>query len=129
LTLFPIVPNFHQPAAQFLVKMRGHLEPAHASSLPTGAGFVVVDGARSAAALRRLKDIAALRHSNKRGSDMQRYANEAIEKLARIERLWEQLRGTKTDTPEYKRLVNEIGVLSMEYQKLAEAGRKLEEQK
>jgi hypothetical protein len=60
---------------------------------------------------------------------MRRYANEAIEKLARIERLWEQLRTTKTDTPEYKRLVNEIGVLSMEYQKLAEAGRKLEEQK
>ncbi|HEY4837547.1 MAG TPA: hypothetical protein VIH72_03005 [Candidatus Acidoferrales bacterium] len=60
---------------------------------------------------------------------MRRYANEAIEKLTRIEQLWEQLRSTKTDTPEYKRLVNEIGVLSMEYQKLAEAGRKLEEQK
>jgi hypothetical protein len=60
---------------------------------------------------------------------MQRYANEAIEKLARIEQLWEQLRSARTNTPEYKRLVNEIGVLSMEYQKLAEAGRKLEEQK
>jgi hypothetical protein len=60
---------------------------------------------------------------------MQRYANEAIEKLARIEQLWEQLRGAKTNTPEYKKLVNEIGVLSMEYQKLAEAGRKLEEEK
>jgi hypothetical protein len=60
---------------------------------------------------------------------MQRYTNEAIEKLTRIEQLWEQLRSTRTDTPEYKRLVNEIGVLSMEYQKLAEAARKLEEQK
>jgi hypothetical protein len=60
---------------------------------------------------------------------MQRYANEAIEKLTRIEHLWEQLRSTKPNTPEYKKLVNEIGVLSAEYQKLAEAGRKLEEQK
>jgi len=60
---------------------------------------------------------------------MQRYANEAIEKLTRIEQLWEQLKSTRTNAPEYKRLVNEIGVLSMEYQKLAEAGRKLEEQK
>jgi hypothetical protein len=59
---------------------------------------------------------------------MQRYANEAIEKLARIEQLWEQLRSARTNTPECKRLVNEIGVLSIEYQKLAEAGRKLEEQ-
>jgi len=60
---------------------------------------------------------------------MQRYASEAIEKLTRIEQLWKQLKSTTTDTPEYKRLVNEIGALSMEYQKLAEAGRKLEEQK
>jgi hypothetical protein len=60
---------------------------------------------------------------------MQRYASEAIEKLTRIEKLWEQLRSTRANTPEYKRLVNEIGVLSLEYQKLAEAGRKLEEQK
>ena len=60
---------------------------------------------------------------------MQRYASEAIEKLTHIEQLWEQLRGAKTNTPEYKRLVNEIGVLSMEYQKLAEEGKKLEEQK
>jgi hypothetical protein len=58
---------------------------------------------------------------------MQRYANEAIEKLTHIEQLWEQLGSTKANTPEYKKLVNEIGVLSMEYQKLVEAGRKLEE--
>jgi hypothetical protein len=37
------------------------------------------------------------------------------DKLRRINQLWEKLRGTKTDTPEYKRLINEIGVLSMEY--------------
>lgn len=60
---------------------------------------------------------------------MQRYANEAIEKLARIEELWKRLKSTTTNTPEYKTLVKEIGVLSAEYQKLAEAGRKLEEQK
>jgi hypothetical protein len=64
-----------------------------------------------------------------RGSNMQRYANEAIEKLTRIEQLWKQLKSTKTDTLEYRSIVKEIGVLSMEYQKLAEAGRKLEEQK
>lgn len=60
---------------------------------------------------------------------MQRYANEAIETLTRIEQLWEQLKSARTKTPEYERLVNEIGVLSTEYQKLAEAARKLEEQK
>jgi len=60
---------------------------------------------------------------------MQRYASEAIEKLTRIEHLWKQLKSTKTDTLEYRSIVKEIGVLSTEYQKLAEAGRKLEEQK
>jgi hypothetical protein len=60
---------------------------------------------------------------------LQRYANEAIEKLTQIEHLWEQLRSTRSHTPEYKKLVKEIGVLSMEYQKLVEAGKKLEEQK
>lgn len=39
----------------------------------------------------------------------------AADKLRHINQLWEKLRGTKTDTPEYKRLINEIGVLSMEY--------------
>jgi hypothetical protein len=60
---------------------------------------------------------------------MQRYANDAIEKLTRIEQLWKQLKSTTTNTLEYKILVKEIGVLSMEYQKLADAARKLEEQK
>ena len=40
----------------------------------------------------------------------------AIDKLRRIEYLWEKLRGTKINTPEYKTLTHEIGVLSMEYQ-------------
>jgi regulator of sigma D len=60
---------------------------------------------------------------------VQRYANEAIEKLTRIEQLWKQLRSTTANTLEYKMLVKEIGVLSMEYQDLTEAARKLEEQK
>jgi hypothetical protein len=60
---------------------------------------------------------------------VQRYASEAIETLKRIEQLWAQLRTTTTNTPEYKKLVKEIGVLSVEYQRLAEAAQKLEEQK
>lgn len=53
----------------------------------------------------------------------------AIEKLRRIEELWEQLRGTKTNTLEYRTIVKQIGVLSMEYQELAEAAKKPEESK
>ena len=37
------------------------------------------------------------------------------DKLRQINELWEKLRATKTNSPEYKRLINEIGVLSMEY--------------
>jgi hypothetical protein len=44
----------------------------------------------------------------------------AADKLRRINQLWEKLRATKTDTPEYKRLINEIGVLSMEYHQVVE---------
>ena len=56
-------------------------------------------------------------------------ASLAIEKLRRIEKLWEQLRATKTNTVEYKTIVKQIGVLSMEYQKIAEAAEKPEESK
>jgi hypothetical protein len=48
-------------------------------------------------------------------------ANIAIDRLCRIEELWEKLKGIKTNTPEYATLVKQIGVLSMEYQKLVEA--------
>jgi hypothetical protein len=44
----------------------------------------------------------------------------AADKLRRIENLWEKLRRTRTDTPEYKSLVNEIGSLSMEYHQLVD---------
>ena len=51
-------------------------------------------------------------------------ARVAIEKLRRIEELWEKLKGFKTNMPEYKALITEIGALSIEYQKLVEAAKK-----
>lgn len=48
-------------------------------------------------------------------------ASIAIDKLRRIEELWEKLKGAKTNTLEYKALIKEIGALSIEYQKLVEA--------
>jgi hypothetical protein len=66
--------------------------------------------------------------SLQRGGGMNN-ASLAIEKLRRIEELWEQLKGTKTNTLEYRAIVKEIGVLSMEYQELAEAAKKPEESK
>ena len=48
-------------------------------------------------------------------------ASIAIEKLRHIEELWEKLKGTKTNTPEYKALISEIGALSIEYQRLVDA--------
>jgi len=48
-------------------------------------------------------------------------ASIAIDKLRRIEELWEKLKGAKTNTPEYKALIKEIGALSIEYQKLVDA--------
>jgi hypothetical protein len=48
----------------------------------------------------------------------------AIDKLRRIEELWEKLKEVKTNTPEYRALVKEIGVLSLEYQQLVEAAKK-----
>jgi hypothetical protein len=47
----------------------------------------------------------------------------AIEKLRHIEELWEKLKEAKSNTPEYRALVKEIGVLSMEYQTLVEAAK------
>jgi hypothetical protein len=52
------------------------------------------------------------------------YATVVIDKRRRIEALWEKLRGTKTDTPEYNAIVNEIGVLAMEYHGLVDLERK-----
>ncbi len=49
----------------------------------------------------------------------------AIDKLRRIEDLWEQLKAAKTSTSEYETLIKEIRVLSVEYQKLVEAVKKL----
>ncbi len=51
-------------------------------------------------------------------------ANLAIDKLRNIEALWEKLKAVKTNTPEYVALTKQIGVLSMEYQKIAEAAKK-----
>jgi hypothetical protein len=45
----------------------------------------------------------------------------AITKLRRIEESWEKLKGFKTNTPEYRALIKEIGVLSLEYQTLVDA--------
>jgi hypothetical protein len=50
----------------------------------------------------------------------------AIDKLQHIEELWEKLKPVKPHTPEYTLLVKQIGVLSREYQQLAEAAKKLE---
>jgi hypothetical protein len=44
-----------------------------------------------------------------------------IDKRRRIEELWEKLRGAKTGTPEYTKIVNEIGVLAMEYHQLVDS--------
>jgi hypothetical protein len=46
-----------------------------------------------------------------------------IDKRRRIEDLWEKLRSAKTNTPEYKAIVNEIGVLAMEYHQLIDLGK------
>jgi hypothetical protein len=52
------------------------------------------------------------------------YATAVIDKRRRIEVLWEKLRGTKTDTPEYNAIVNEIGVLAIEYHGLIDLEQK-----
>ncbi len=50
-------------------------------------------------------------------------ASVAIDKLKRIEKLWEKLKELKTNAPEYASLVKQIAVLSAEYQKLVEAAK------
>jgi hypothetical protein len=52
-----------------------------------------------------------------------------IDKRRRIERLWAELRSLKTGTPEYKALINEIGVLAMEYHQVAVVPDKTDETK
>jgi hypothetical protein len=51
----------------------------------------------------------------------------AADKRRRIECLWEKLRGTRIDTPEYKTLVHEIGVLVVEYHAATEPDTKISE--
>ena len=53
-------------------------------------------------------------------------ANVAIGKLRHIEDLWEKLKAVKSNTPDYAALIKQIGLLSMEYQTLAEAAKKPE---
>ena len=53
-------------------------------------------------------------------------ASIAIDKLKRIEELWEKLKGIKTNSPEYGTLVKQIAALSAEYQKIVEATKALE---
>jgi len=48
-------------------------------------------------------------------------ASIAIEILRRIKELWEKLKGAKTNTLEYNALIKEIGILSVEYQKLVDS--------
>lgn len=43
-----------------------------------------------------------------------------LDKLASIQRLWIELRNMKMDTPEYERIIKQIGALSAEYQKLVD---------
>jgi hypothetical protein len=47
----------------------------------------------------------------------------AVDKRRHMEELWEKLRGTKTGTPEYKAIVNKIGVLAMEYHQIIDLGK------
>jgi hypothetical protein len=42
----------------------------------------------------------------------------AIDKLRRIQKLWTELRRTKSDAPEYGTIMKEIRALSAEYQNL-----------
>jgi hypothetical protein len=53
-------------------------------------------------------------------------ASIAIDKLRHIEDLWENLKRTKTGTPEYAALIKEIAALSTEYQGLVEGTKNLE---
>lgn len=50
-------------------------------------------------------------------------ASIAIDKLKRIEESWEKLKGIKTNAPEYSPMIEQIAVLSADYQKLVEAAK------
>jgi hypothetical protein len=51
-------------------------------------------------------------------------ASIAVKKLHRIRKLWQKIRGTRVNTPKYRKAIDEIGVLSKQYQKLVRAARK-----
>jgi hypothetical protein len=55
------------------------------------------------------------------GSCVMNVVTMMIDKRRRIEELWEKLRGTKTNTSECKTIVNEIGVLSIQYHQLIDS--------
>ena len=43
-----------------------------------------------------------------------------LDKLASIQQLWIKLRDMKMDTPEYEKIIKQIGALSAEYQALVD---------
>ncbi len=52
--------------------------------------------------------------------------NAAVDKLQSIQKLWIELGRTRLNTPEYKKLIESIRVLSAEYQALVDAIKKPE---
>ena len=54
---------------------------------------------------------------------------QVLDKLASIQKLWIELRAIKMDTPEYKTIIKQIGVLSAEYQALVDEATKSKGQK
>jgi hypothetical protein len=55
--------------------------------------------------------------------------NAAVDKLQSIQKLWIELGRTRLNTPEYKKLIESIRVLSAEYQALVDAIKKPEKSK
>jgi hypothetical protein len=55
--------------------------------------------------------------------------NAAVEKLRRIQQLWQELGRTKTSSPEYEVLLKKIRTLSAEYEALLPDPKKLEKPK
>jgi hypothetical protein len=47
-----------------------------------------------------------------------------LDKLQRIQQLWVEVGRTKSDTPEYKTLMDKLRVLSAEYQALVDSAKK-----
>ena len=54
---------------------------------------------------------------------------QVLDKLARIQKLWIELRAMKMDTPDYNTIIKQIGVLSAEYQALVDEATKSKGQK